>query len=207
MSKELVQAQVTEMVTETKARVSLVSRSIALLWGITFIDRVLLAGGLEAYGVRPRSLSGLAGILAAPFLHAGWGHLLANTVPFAILGFFTMARKRMDFWVVAATSAVSGGLAAWLLGGSDSVHIGVSGVVFGFLGFLMGRGVFERRVGTLLLSGLTTFFFGGLLMGVLPVLAGAGISWQAHLGGWLGGLLVSRTLARELRPAGGARRG
>jgi membrane associated rhomboid family serine protease len=195
----MVQDQVRSLVNETSARVSLIAKSTALLWLVELIDRLLFRGALDSFGVWPRSIEGLVGIVFAPFLHANWGHLIANTVPFVVLGFLTTARKRMDFHVVFASSALSAGLACWLLGATNSVHIGASGVVFGFLGFLMGRGLFERRLGTILLSLVVTFLFGGMLWGVLPVLAGPGISWQAHLGGWIGGLLTARALGGALR--------
>ena len=103
-----------------------------------------------------------------------------------------------DFWVVAVGSALTAGLGTWLVGASDSVYIGASGVVFGFLGFPMGRGIHERSAKSILLSLTVTFFFGGMLWGVLPSV-GPGISWEGHLFGFLGGLLVSRLLGRELQ--------
>lgn len=190
--------QVRGMMTETRKRGRLVGRAVALLWVLETLDVLLLGGGLDRFGVQPRSTAGLVGILFAPLLHGGFAHLIANTLPFAVLGFLVTARKRADFWVVAIGSALTAGLGTWLVGASDSVHIGASGVVFGFLGFLMGRGIHERSAKSILLSLTVTFFFGGMLWGVLPSV-GPGISWEGHLFGFLGGLLVSRLLGRELR--------
>jgi membrane associated rhomboid family serine protease len=194
----LVRSEARALVRETRRRLTLVGGGLLVLWVVFFVDRVLLGGSLSAFGIHPRSLPGLIGVLAAPFLHAGLFHIVANTVPFAVLGFLTTARKTMDFWVVSVVSAISAGLGAWLLGAAGSVHIGASGVVFGYLGFLMGRGFFERRPSAILLSVLVTVLFGGMLFAMLPVVA-PGISWQAHLFGWLGGLFTSRVLGAAMR--------
>jgi membrane associated rhomboid family serine protease len=204
-TKSALKKEVTALVHETRDRALLVSRGALLLWMVEALDLFAFRGGLDNLGIRPRETTGLVGIFFAPFLHGGFGHLLANTVPFLILGFLVTARKRMDFWVVAVGSALSAGVGTWLTGAPGSLHIGASGVVFGFLGFLMGRGIYERRAGAILLSLTVTFFFGGMLWGVLPTV-GPGISWQGHLFGWLGGLLVSRLLGRELQKKGGRRR-
>jgi MFS family permease len=100
-------------------------------------------------------------------------------------------------------SALSAGLGAWLFGAAGSVHVGASGVIYGFLGFVMGRGIFERRFVSVLLAGITTFLYGGLMMGVFPLLAGAGVSWQGHLFGWLGGFGMARLLLSRRRPTKG----
>ncbi|HCH66938.1 MAG: rhomboid family intramembrane serine protease [Deltaproteobacteria bacterium] len=187
-----------ELAVETRARIRLVSWTAALLWLIELTDYVVFSGGLDAFGVRPLSVPGLVGIVFAPLLHGGFGHLMANTIPWLFLGFLTSGRKRLDFWVVAVVSAFTAGLGSWLFGGAGTVHIGASGVVFGFLGFLMGRGFWERRFGSILLSLVVTALFGSMLWGMVPVVAGVGISWQAHLFGWFGGLIVARTLGRGL---------
>lgn len=197
--RSVVRRQVDTLVVETKARVGLVARVTGLLWAIELVDVLVMGGRLDAFGVAPRSVHGLLGIFAAPLLHGGIGHLLANTLPLIVLGFLATSRKKMDFWVVALASTVVGGLGTWLIAPSATVHIGASGVVFGLLGFLMGRGIFERKLGAIAMSMVVTFLFGGMLWGVLPIVAGAGISWQMHLFGYLGGLLVSWRLGRGLR--------
>ncbi len=204
-SREMVQQQVHELVAETRARVSLVAKATGALWAIEIADALFFSGGLDRFGIAPRTLEGLAGIAAAPFLHGGFAHLIANTIPFAILGFLATSRKRLDFHVVAVGSALVAGLGTWAIGAPNSVHIGASSVVFGFLGFLMGRGYFERRPGAIALSALVTMLFGGMLVGVLPFLQ-AGISWEGHLFGFIGGVLVSRVLGKAIREKGQRRR-
>ena len=194
--KALVKRGLLDLAVETRSRIRLVTWTAGLLWAIELADYVIFSGGLDMFGVRPLAVTGLVGILFAPLLHGGFGHLMANTLPWLFLGFLTTSRKRLDFWVVSIVSALTAGLGAWFFGGVGTVHIGASGVVFGFLGFLMGRGIWERRFGTILLSMVVTVMFGSMLWGMLPVLAGVGISWQAHLFGWIGGLLVARTLGK-----------
>jgi membrane associated rhomboid family serine protease len=158
------------------------------LWVIHAVN-VVLGGSLLAFGIHPRTVEGLIGILFAPFLHASIGHLAMNTVSLVLLGGILMLRDRRDFWVVSAIGAVGSGLGAWLLGGPGTVHIGLSGVLFGYLGFLMARGVFERSLGAIALSALVTWLFGSMVWGVLPL--AVGISWQAHLFGFLSGVVAA----------------
>ncbi len=197
-SGEILKKQVGAAVVETRSRINLVTRTVGFLWLIEIVDQLLLGGGLDRFGVRPRELSGLVGIVLAPFLHGGISHLLANTVPLLVLGFLACSRKRMDFFVVGAASALSAGIGVWLFGAAGTVHIGASGVIFGYLGFLMGRGLFERSASTIALSAVVTMLFGGMLWGVLPIVA-TGISWESHLFGFLGGLLTARILGRAVR--------
>jgi membrane associated rhomboid family serine protease len=168
-----------------------------LLWALELVDSLLLGGRLDAFGIRPLAVDGLLGILTAPFLHGGLGHLAVNTVPFLVLGALTMTRKRVDFWVVSIVGALTSGLGAWVFGGAGTVHIGASGVIFAYLGFLMARGFFDRRPLAIVVSLLVTWMFGGLLSLAVPLVA-AGISWQAHLFGFVGGVLVARVLGKEL---------
>ncbi len=197
-SREVVKAEVNALVTETTERVGLVAKGTGVLWGVELIDQLVVSGGLDRFGVVPHDVPGLMGICTAPFLHANWAHLVGNTMAFIPLAFLASGRKKADFWVVSVVAAVAAGLGAWVFGAPGTVHIGASGVIFGYLGFLMGRGVWERKLGTMFLSAMVTFFFGGMLWGVLPIVAGVGISWQSHLFGWLGGLLVARVLGKAL---------
>lgn len=195
MSRRLPAARPPADVAEPRGR--LVLRFVGLMWAVELMD-VVLGGALDGFGIRPQSLLGLLGIPLAPFLHGGFGHLLANTVPLVILGLLTTARKKVDFLVVFAAATVVGGLGTWLIGAPGTVHIGASGVVFGLLGFLMGRGIWERSASAVLLSVAVTVLYGGMLFGVLPTV-GPGISWEGHLFGFIGGLLAARTLGTALQ--------
>jgi membrane associated rhomboid family serine protease len=172
-----------------KTRGRLLGAWVGLLWGLNLVNTL---GGhwLDGLGVVPRSLSGLLGVVFAPFLHGSWAHLMANTTLLLVLGFLVMLRSTRGFLAVAALSALASGLGTWLIGGALSVHIGVSGVLFGLLGFLLSRGVFEKKPLSILGSLFGLLAFGGALSGLLPGVPG--VSWQMHLFGFLGGILGSR---------------
>ena len=167
---------------------------VALFWVLEVFDKLIFMGGLDSLGIHPRTLSGLGGILTAPFLHGGFGHLIGNTVPFLMLGGLIMLRDRKDWMVTTALSTLVGGAGIWLLGAANSVHIGASILVFGYFGYLVSVGWFERKFGAILLSVLVALFYGGMVWGVFPVLAGAGVSWEGHLFGALGGVLSAKLL-------------
>ena len=164
--------------------------AVAIMW-IVFFATVATHGALLSLGVIPRSLIGLRGILFAPFLHGSFAHLLANSIPFAIMGWFVMLRDPRHFVSVTASAMLGSGLLAWLLGAPGSIHVGASGVIFGYLGFLLLSGWYARSVGSILISLVVAFMFGGLVFGVFP--GQVGISWQAHLGGFIGGVLAARS--------------
>jgi membrane associated rhomboid family serine protease len=175
---------------------------LAVLWIVEAVDWAF-KHRLDRYGIKPRKLSGLIGILAAPFLHAGWGHLFANTVPLAILGLLLLLSSTIRDVVVATVLVVLvGGFGAWVLGASNSVHIGASGVVFGWVGFLALRGFFSKNVGQIVMGLIVALVYGGVIWrGVLPIQRG-NVSWQGHLFGFLGGALAAWLLRRrENRPA------
>lgn len=167
---------------------------VALAWAIQGINWLTDRSFLR-YGIVPRDLDGLWGILFAPFLHGDLAHLMANTVPFLILGWLVMLYGIKDFWVTSMIAAIVGGLGAWLFSPPYSVSVGASGVIFGYLGFLLLRGFFERSLVSILVSLVVAVVYGGLVFGVLP--SQPGISWQSHLFGFIGGILAARLLARQ----------
>lgn len=167
---------------------------LAGLWGVEFLDE-LSGYALDNYGIHARELDGLPEIFTAPFLHAGWAHLLGNSVPFLVLGFLVLLGGLARWLVSSLISIVTSGLAAWLLTPANTVVLGASGLIFGWLTYLLARGFYSRRAGQVLVSLVVLLLYGSLIWGVLP--AGTGISWQAHLGGAFGGLLAARTLHRR----------
>ncbi|AFZ14284.1 Peptidase S54, rhomboid domain protein [Crinalium epipsammum PCC 9333] len=180
---------------ELKSHVTILGGAIAIMWILEIIDLFFLRGRLNAYGIRPHTIIGLRGILFAPFLHGGLGHLIANTIPFLTLGWLIMLRETSDFFIVTAITTLVSGLGVWLFGNPYSVHIGASGVVFGYLGFLLLRGYFERSFIAIALSLIVGFFYGGVIWGILPTQRG--ISWEGHLFGFIGGVLAARLLSRR----------
>ncbi|NEO48891.1 MAG: rhomboid family intramembrane serine protease [Moorea sp. SIO4A3] len=168
---------------------------VALMWIVELVDIFIFGRKLDLYGIIPRNPIGLRGILFAPFLHGGFSHLISNTIPFLVLGWFVMLQETSDFFVVTTITMLVGGLGVWLLGAPNSVHIGASVLIFGYLGFLLFRGFFERNLPSIFLSILVGFLYGGLVWGVLP--SQPHVSWQGHLFGFIGGILAARLLARR----------
>jgi len=166
---------------------------IALLWAVELIDQVFWQGRLDGQGIRPRNLDGLWGIFWAPFLHSDWSHLWANTLPLLSLGWLILLRDLGEFLLVNGLVLLVGGLGTWVFGGPNTVHIGASGLVFGYFGFLLSRGYFEREFMAIALSVLVLVMYSGLLIGILPT--HPGISWQGHLFGFLGGILAAKLLS------------
>lgn len=186
---------------ELKLQVGLLAGFVVVFWAVEAVDALVFAGGLDVHGIRPRTAPGLLGILFAPFLHGGLAHLLANTVPFVVLGWLSMMRETWHFLVITAAALVLGGLGTWLVGAAGSTHVGASGLVFGYFGFLLLAGWFERRPGAIFLSILVGLGYGGLVFGVLP--GQRGISWEGHLFGFLAGVGCAWLLARRpKRPRG-----
>jgi membrane associated rhomboid family serine protease len=171
---------------------------LAVLWGLELVDATM-HGRLDAYGIRPRTVSGLEGIPMAPLLHAGFQHLISNSFVFAVLGVIAYVSVTLGrFIALIAITVVSSGLGAWAFGASNTVVIGASGVIFGLLGFLLFRGVAERSAGAITVSIMMLVIYGGTISGVLPGVPF--VSWQAHLFGFIGGAFAAFWL-RTPRPA------
>lgn len=168
---------------------------VAALWLIEVFDAAFLRGALDGYGIQPRTLASLPAIFVAPLLHSGFGHLLANTIPLIILGWLVMLRRTEDFFIASAVALMASGLGIWLFGGANSIHIGISGIVFGLFGFLLARAFYERSVLAITLAVVAFLFYGGMLWGVLPVQSG--VSWQGHLFGFAGGVLAGYWLVKR----------
>lgn len=167
--------------------------TLALLWATELVDQLAFHGALDAYGVHPREASGLVGVLTHPFLHGGFDHLLSNSVGLIGLGWLVAARGVRRWIAVTLAGVLLGGLGMWTFGQPDSVHIGASGVVFAYFGYLLLAGFFERSFGAIFLSIVVGLLYGGMIFGVLP--GQLGISWEGHLFGFLGGALMAWLLA------------
>ncbi|HEX8957044.1 MAG TPA: rhomboid family intramembrane serine protease [Burkholderiaceae bacterium] len=179
---------------QLKVRLLLLGVPLSLMWAIELVN-TLIGHALDAWGIVPRTETGLIGIVCAPFLHGSIAHLASNSLPFLILGWFVMLWRISDFVWVSAIAALIAGLGTWAIAPSGTVHVGASGVIFGYLGFLMLRSYFERSLASILLSLVIGMLYGGLLFGVLP--GQIGISWQGHLFGFIGGAIAARLLARR----------
>jgi membrane associated rhomboid family serine protease len=176
----------------------LVAAMAGLMWVSEIVDTVD-HHRLDQYGIEPRDPDGLIGIVTAPFLHAGFGHLFANTVPFVVMGFAIAFGGVMRVLAVTAIVALVGGLGTWLVAPSGTDHIGASGIVFGYASYLISRGFFDRSVMEIAVGAVVIAVWGtALLSGFLPQ---EGISWQGHLFGAIGGVIAARFLASKREPA------
>jgi membrane associated rhomboid family serine protease len=160
---------------------------VALMWIVLAFDEVYQLG-LARFGILPRTFVGLRGIVFAPFLHGSVDHLLSNTVPLLVLGWFTMYFYPKATGRVVLVSWFTTGLWVWAMG-RESFHIGASGVVYALAGFVFFSGVIRRRIALMAVSLIVVFLYGGMWWGVLPIQPQ--VSWESHLfGGIVGGLLA-----------------
>ena len=184
------QGEVVAIKRELKWHTFILGSLLGLMWLSFIANSLILDNALLRYGVRPRDLDGLIGLVTAPFLHGTLGHVLSNSLPFLILGWLVLSRSISRFILVSFAGAVIGGLGIWLIGSGDSIHVGASGVVFAYFGYLLLAGWFERSLLSILLSLIVFASYGGLIWGVFP--GRLGISWEGHLFGFLSGALVAR---------------
>ena len=176
---------------------------LAVMWVFEIVD-LIIPVEFDYLGISSREFAGLIGIPLAPFLHGGFEHLLANTLPFLILGSLVAWRARGRFWSVAVLIIVLGGAAVWLLAPSDTITIGASGMVFGFLGYLLVLGVITRRWVDILVAVGVLLLYGSLLMGATPFGVPEGVSWLAHLTGFAAGVaaaVITTASDRRREPA------
>lgn len=174
---------------------------VAIMWVAEMVD-VVLGGRLDGLGIEPRDTDGLIGIGLAPFLHAGFGHLIANTIPLLLMGFAIALSGLARVVAVTAIVALVSGLGTWLIAPAGTVHIGASGLVFGYATYLISRGIFSRNLLHLVLGGVIVLVFGTVLLGGL--IPEDGVSWQAHLFGAIGGVLAARLLTSHRAKHAGA---
>jgi membrane associated rhomboid family serine protease len=184
---------------------------VALLYVIEAFDQVD-GHRLDDNGIRPLETDGLWGILFAPLLHANWAHLAANTGPALVLGFLvTLAGLSRFLWATAIVWIV-GGFGTWLIGNwgspcGDTDHIGASGLIFGWLTFLLVFGFFTRSAWQIIVGLVVLVTYGGVLWGAVPVLnVCGGVSWQGHLCGGIAGVLAAYLLSNPERDARQRRR-
>ena len=167
---------------------------LAWLWLLEVVD-TLTGHQLDNLGIHAQEIDGLPGIIAAPFLHAGGDHLISNSVPFFVLGFLVLLGGLARWLLSSLISIITSGLTAWLLTPGEVVILGASGLIFGWLTYLLARGLWSHRPGQVAVAVGVLVLYGGLILGVLP--GQAGVSWQAHLGGAVGGVLAAWLLHRR----------
>jgi membrane associated rhomboid family serine protease len=164
------------------------------MWATELADAIVFDGALDGNGILPRRVSGIDGILWAPVLHGGFRHLLSNSFPFLVLGALVMTEGLRRWGAVTAIVVLGGGSLTWLLARSR-IHIGASGVIFGYLGYLLASAYFTRSLRAIAVALVVGVVYGGgLIVGLLPR---PGISWEGHLFGVLAGITAAFLLHRE----------
>ena len=172
-----------------RTRITALATCIGVVWCVSLIGLFAVHHLPHVLAVVPRRLDSLIGILGMPLVHGSLMHLVANTVPMIFFGALLLSRGVRYFLKVTLAIVLLGGLALWLMGRS-AAHIGASGVVFGFFGFLVVRGLYERRLSSIAVTALVILVYGGMVFGVLP--RDDQVSWEAHLFGLLAGVVVAR---------------
>ncbi|MET8830803.1 rhomboid family intramembrane serine protease [Streptomyces sp. NPDC004610] len=181
------------------AAARLVLGLVALLWLLEVVD-VLTGHELDGFGIVPRTPSELIDVIPASFIHFGFGHLMANTVPLLVLGFLAALGGIRRFLLVSALIIVADGVGVWLVAPSGTNTAGASGLIFGLFGYLLVTGFVERRPLGILVGILVAAVYGGtFLAGLAPTQTG--ISWQGHLIGLIAGVAAA-FLVRGRRPLG-----
>jgi membrane associated rhomboid family serine protease len=167
---------------------------LAGLWFLELLDQ-LSGNELDQLGIHAREVDGVPEIFTAPFLHAGWDHLISNSLPFYVLGFLVLL-SGLARWVASSLIIIIiSGMTAWFLTPPHTIILGASGLIFGWLTYLLARGIWSRRPAQVVVAVIVLFLYGGLIWGVLP--GSAGVSWQAHLGGAIGGVVAVWLLHRR----------
>jgi membrane associated rhomboid family serine protease len=161
---------------------------VAIFWAVTIIN-FLTGYSFLQLALVPRTFNGLIGILTAPFLHAGFSHLTANTISFAVLGALVGLNGRWAFWETTIFIIFVSGAGLWLVG-RPSYHLGASGLVFGYFGYLVMRGLVQKKITALLVAAAVVFAYGGLIWGILPT--SSHVSWEGHLCGFVAGIIAAR---------------
>jgi membrane associated rhomboid family serine protease len=160
------------------------------MWGVWVVD--LFWPGRIGHGIVPRTAYGVSGIVMAPFLHGNLQHLISNTIPFVVLGAIILLRGARAFMAVFVVSALVAGLGTWLFAAPGTEHIGASGVVFGFLGYVLVRAIYDRRLSSFLIAVVVAVLYGAMI--VSSILPASGISWTGHVFGFVGGIVAARAL-------------
>ena len=172
----------------------LLAAMVAAMWIVELIDHSL-DGSLDRLGIEPKRLEGLLGLPFAPFLHTGPSHLAANTLPLLVLGSIIALGGLRVFVIVTLTCGLLAGLGTWATADEGTIHIGASGIVFGYASYLMVRGLYTRRALDMLVGVIVLAIYGATML--VSFQERPGVSWQAHLFGAMGGVLAAALIDRD----------
>lgn len=169
---------------------------VAALWVLQVVNAAT-GDALVQFGIVPRSAGGLEGIVFAPFVHGSFDHIAANTLPLLVLGFLTAVRGTGRFLGASVIIILVSGAGVWLTAAPGSVTVGASGLILGYFGYLLARGLFDHAVVDIVIAVVVAVLYGTLIFAVLPT--AEGVSWQAHLFGLIGGVAAAWTQRRPRR--------
>lgn len=174
----------------------LVAFGLAAMWLIEAVDSVILNDSLQGGGIHPRRSDGIDGILWAPLLHGDWDHLISNSIPFIVLGAL-VALSGIRKWL-GATLVITllGGALTWIFARGGN-HVGASGLIFGYLGYLVAAAVFERKIRSIIPALIAIALYGGIWVGLKPT---QGISWEGHVFGAIAGVVAASALKPKALP-------
>lgn len=184
-----------------QTRAATLGAAVGSIWLVRLVD-ILIPGGGSAlgHGIVPRTWYGLEGILVAPLIHASLSHLVANTIPFLLLGALVLFRGVFEFVFVVLTTAIVAGAGTWMFGAPNTEHVGASGVVFGLFGYLLFRMMFDRRLSSAVVTIIVAIVYGtAMARSLIPEQS---ISWSGHFFGFLAGILAARLRYPRRAPAG-----
>ncbi len=171
-----------------------------IIWIVFILNKIFFFTDFNQFGIRPRTVYGLIGIIFSPFLHLNWGHLISNTIPLLILTFVILQFYKKLYVPVSIFSVIVGGFAVWLFGRSGTDHIGASGVIFAYIGFLLFSGIFRKSAKSIIIAVIIIILYGGaLLQGIIP--GQKGISWEGHLFGAATGALAAWIYRKKYKTA------
>jgi membrane associated rhomboid family serine protease len=160
---------------------------VAAMWAV-FIVNAIIPIDFNQFGILPRRVEGIKGVLFAPFLHGSLAHIVSNTLPMLVLATVLFYFYPKIAFRVLLLSAVMGGILVWIFG-RTAYHIGASGVIFSLVAFLIASGIFRKKIKALLVAIAIFFFYGGVVWGILPTQPG--VSWESHLFGFLSGIALA----------------
>jgi membrane associated rhomboid family serine protease len=164
-----------------------------IIWLVEIIN-IAVDHQLCDFGIFPRSKMGLVGIVLSPFLHYGLDHVVMNTLPFIILGGFVVLRNPRQFLKISIFIIIIGGMGVWMFG-RTAYHVGASGLIFGYFGFVLSRSWYEHSFVSVIIAIFAILIYGGMLIGIVPIFSY--VSWEAHLFGFIAGILIARLLTRS----------
>ncbi|MCP4134477.1 MAG: rhomboid family intramembrane serine protease [bacterium] len=173
------------------ASIKTIGTFIVVLWVIFFVSKLFNF----RYGISPRSVAGLPGIFLAPFFHKNLQHIVSNSITLFFLGTLVLSLERRRFLMISFFIILGSGIGIWIfgranIGGYKTAHMGISGLIYGYLGYAMALGIFKRKVVPVIISIIVFLLYGGALWGIVP--GNPLISWEGHLFGLLSGIGMAR---------------